>query len=33
MTTSKLVFIGVQGAVVALNRVTGQRAWVTPLKG
>jgi outer membrane protein assembly factor BamB len=33
MKTSDLVFIGIKGSVVALNRVTGQREWATHLKG
>src|ERR1051326_1265230 len=33
MKTSDLVFIGIKGAVVALNRDTGQQAWATNLKG
>ncbi len=30
---SELVFIGIQGSVVALSRATGQQVWVTHLKG
>ena len=33
MKTSDLVFIGIKGSVVALNRFTGQQAWATRLKG
>src|ERR1022692_3741978 len=33
MKTSELVFIGIKGSVVALNRVTGQQEWATHLKG
>jgi outer membrane protein assembly factor BamB len=33
MRTSDLVFIGIKGSVVALNRVTGQQVWATHLKG
>src|ERR1035438_10153220 len=33
MKTSELVFIGIKGSVVALNRFTGQQAWATRLKG
>jgi outer membrane protein assembly factor BamB len=33
MKTSDLVFIGIKGSVVALNRATGQRVWATHLKG
>ena len=33
MKTSDLVFIGIKGSVVALNRVTGQQVWATHLKG
>jgi outer membrane protein assembly factor BamB len=30
---SDLVFIGIKGSVVALNRATGQQEWATHLKG
>jgi outer membrane protein assembly factor BamB len=33
MKTSDLVFIGIQGSVVALNRATGEKVWATHLKG
>ena len=33
MKTSDLVFIGIKGSVVALNRGTGEQVWVTHLKG
>jgi outer membrane protein assembly factor BamB len=33
MKTAQLVFIGIKGSVVALNRATGQQVWATPLKG
>ena len=33
MKTSELVFIGIKGSVVALNRATGQQEWATHLKG
>src|SRR5437879_1457881 len=33
MRTSDLVFIGIKGAVMALNRAKGQQEWVTRLKG
>jgi outer membrane protein assembly factor BamB len=33
MKTSDLVFIGIKGSVVALNRATGQQVWATHLKG
>lgn len=33
MKTSDLVFIGIQGSVVALNRATGEQVWATHLKG
>ena len=33
MKTSDLVFIGIKGSVVALNRATGQQVWTTQLKG
>ena len=32
MKTSDLVFIGIRGSVVALNRTTGEQAWATSLK-
>jgi outer membrane protein assembly factor BamB len=32
MKTSDLVFIGIKGSVVALNRVTGEQVWATHLK-
>jgi outer membrane protein assembly factor BamB len=32
MKTAHLVFIGIKGSVVALNRATGQQVWATPLK-
>jgi outer membrane protein assembly factor BamB len=28
-----LVFVGIKGSVVALDRSSGQQVWVTPLKG
>jgi len=28
-----LVFVGIKGSVVALNRSSGEQVWVTPLKG
>jgi len=28
-----LVFVGIKGSVVALNRATGQQVWATRLKG
>jgi len=33
MKASELIFIGIKGSVVALNRATGQQAWATRLKG
>jgi outer membrane protein assembly factor BamB len=33
MKTSELVFVGIKGSVVALNRATGAQAWATHLKG
>ena len=33
MKTSELIFVGIKGAVVALNRATGQQVWATNLKG
>ena len=33
MKTWDLVFIGIRGSVVALNRATGQQVWATHLKG
>lgn len=33
MKTSDLVFIGIKGSVVALNRTSGQQVWTTHLKG
>ena len=33
MRNSPLVFIGIKGSVVALNRATGQQVWATHLKG
>ena len=33
MKTAQLVFIGIKGSVVALNRATGQQVWTTRLKG
>ncbi len=33
MKTSDLVFVGIRGSVVALNRATGAQVWATHLKG
>jgi outer membrane protein assembly factor BamB len=33
MKPAQLVFIGIKGSVIALNRATGQQVWVTHLKG
>src|SRR6266849_10341570 len=33
MKTSKLVFVGIKGSVIALNRATGAQEWATHLKG
>ena len=33
MKITDLVFIGIKGSVIALNRATGEQAWVRRLKG
>jgi outer membrane protein assembly factor BamB len=33
MKTAQLVFVGIRGSVIALNRATGQQVWATHLKG
>ncbi len=33
MKTSDLIFVGIKGSVVALNRATGEKVWATHLKG
>lgn len=33
MKTSDLIFVGIKGKVVALDRATGQQVWATHLKG
>ena len=33
MKISELVFVGIKGSVVALNRSTGEQVWATHLKG
>jgi outer membrane protein assembly factor BamB len=33
MKTSDLVFVGINGSVVALDRATGAQVWATQLKG
>ena len=33
MQTSALIFVGIKGSVVALNRATGEQVWVARLKG
>jgi outer membrane protein assembly factor BamB len=33
MKTSDLLFIGIKGSVIALNRATGEQAWATHLQG
>jgi outer membrane protein assembly factor BamB len=33
MKTSDLVFVGIRGSVVALDRTTGKQEWATHLKG
>ena len=33
MKTSDLLFIGIKGSVLALDRATGQQVWATHLKG
>src|SRR5260370_16331456 len=32
MKVSELVFIGIRGSVIALNRATGEQVWATHLK-
>ena len=33
MKTSDLIFIGIKGSIIALDRGTGQQVWATHLKG
>ncbi len=33
MKTTGLVYVGIKGSVVALNRATGEQVWATHLKG
>src|SRR5258705_478914 len=33
MKSSELIFIGIKGSVIALDRATGQQVWATHLKG
>ena len=33
MKTAQLVFIGIKGSVVALDRATGEQVWATRIKG
>jgi hypothetical protein len=33
MAVSSCVFVGIRGAVVALDRATGTQVWITTLKG
>jgi outer membrane protein assembly factor BamB len=33
MNNAELIFVGIKGSVVALNRATGQQVWATNLKG
>src|SRR5262252_5121939 len=33
MKTSELIFVGIRGSVVALNRGNGEQVWATHLKG
>ncbi len=33
MKTSDLVYIGIKGSLIALNRATGEQVWATHLKG
>jgi outer membrane protein assembly factor BamB len=33
MKTAQLVFVGIKGSVVALDRATGEQVWATHLKG
>ena len=32
MTTDKLIYLGIKGKVVALDKSNGERVWLTPLK-
>ena len=32
MKTAQLIFVGIKGTVIALNRATGQQVWATHLK-
>jgi len=31
--TSDLIYIGIKGSVIALNRASGEQVWAAPLKG
>lgn len=33
MKTSQLVFVGIKGSIVALDRASGEQVWATNLKG
>ena len=33
MTQSKLIYLGIKGAVIALNSATGEQVWAKKLKG
>jgi outer membrane protein assembly factor BamB len=33
MKTSDLIYFGIKGSVIALNRATGEQVWATHLKG
>jgi hypothetical protein len=33
MKTAQLIYVGIKGSVIALNRATGQQVWATRLKG
>jgi len=33
MKTSELIFVGIKGSVIALDRSSGRQAWATSLKG
>lgn len=33
MNVSDMVFVGIKGSVIALDRATGQQVWATHLKG
>lgn len=33
MLTSQMIFIGIKGSVIALDRITGHQIWATHLRG